>query len=95
MILIKNIKVYSPSFIGTKDVLIGNDKVLLIEDNIPEFNKKARVIDGTGKILIPGLIDNHVHITGGGGEGSFHTRVPEIALSKLIESGIKIGRAHV
>lgn len=88
MILIKNIKVYSPSFIGTKDVLIGNDKVLLIEDNIPEFNKKARVIDGTGKILIPGLIDNHVHITGGGGEGSFHTRVPEIALSKLIESGI-------
>ncbi len=40
------------------------------------------------KKLIPGLIDNHVHITGGGGEGSFKTRVPEITLSKLIEGGI-------
>src|SRR5690606_3180786 len=37
---------------------------------------------------VPGLIDNHVHITGGGGEGSFKTRVPEITLSKLIEAGI-------
>ena len=34
---------------------------------------------------IPGLIDQHIHITGGGGEGGFNTKVPEITLSKLIE----------
>lgn len=88
MILIKNIKIYSPEYIGIKDVLIINGKISLIEGNIECFSDKIKVIDGTGKKLIPGLIDNHVHITGGGGEGSFKTRVPEITLSRLIEGGI-------
>lgn len=88
MILIKNINVYTPKYIGIKDVLITNGKITMIEDNIESFNEKIRIVDGTDKKLIPGLIDNHVHITGGGGEGSFKTRVPEITLSKLIEGGI-------
>lgn len=88
MILIKKIHVYSPEDIGVKDVLITNGKITLIEDEITSFNERIKVIDGSGKKLIPGLIDNHVHITGGGGEGSFKTRVPEIVLSKLIEGGI-------
>ncbi|WMJ76309.1 MULTISPECIES: beta-aspartyl-peptidase [unclassified Sedimentibacter] len=87
MILIKNIDMYTPKSIGVKDVLIINDKIVLIEDSIPKFNEKLKVIDGTGNKLIPGFVDNHVHITGGGGEGSFKTRVPEITLSKLIECG--------
>lgn len=88
MILIKNIEVFTPKNIGTKDVLIVNGKIALIENNIIEFSDKINVIDGTGKKLLPGFIDNHVHITGGGGEGSFKTRVPEIVLSKLVEAGI-------
>lgn len=88
MILIKNIEVYAPKFIGIKDVLIVNDKIALIEDKIKEFTDKLEIIDGSGKKLIPGFIDNHVHITGGGGEGSFKTRAPEITLSKLIKGGI-------
>lgn len=88
MILIKNIEVYAPMFIGIKDVLIVNDKIALIEDKIKEFTEKLEIIDGLGKRLIPGFIDNHVHITGGGGEGSFKTRAPEITLSKLIAGGI-------
>lgn len=88
MILIKNIDIYNPEYIGTKDLLVCGEKISLIEDNIEIFSRKIRVIDGTGKKLIPGFIDNHVHITGGGGEGSFKTRVPEITLSKLIEAGI-------
>lgn len=88
MILIKNIEVHSPKNIGIKDLFITNGKIALIENEIPIFNEKIKIIDGTGKKLIPGFIDNHVHITGGGGEGSFKTRVPEITLSKLIEGGI-------
>ena len=88
MILIKNVEVYNPKNIGIKDVLISGGKISLIEDNIERFSEKVRVIDGKGKKLIPGFIDNHVHITGGGGEGSFKTGVPEITLSKLIEAGI-------
>lgn len=88
MLLIKNIEVYSPEYIGKKDVLIVNEKITLIKETIERFSEKIKIIDGKDKVLIPGLIDNHVHITGGGGEGSFKTRVPEITLSKLIEGGI-------
>lgn len=88
MLLIKNAEVYSPKYIGKKDVLICNEKIIAVEDSIPELPIPCDVIDGEGKRLIPGLIDQHIHVTGGGGEGSFHTRTPELQLSELIEGGI-------
>ncbi len=88
MILIKNVQVYSPKYEGRKDVFISGGKISLIEEDINFENKKIKVIDGSDKILTPGFIDQHVHITGGGGEGSFKTRAPEITLSKLTKGGI-------
>ncbi len=88
MILIKNIDIYSPKYIGKKDIFISGGKIVLIDDNIKLNNDKIKIIDGTDKILTPGFIDQHVHITGGGGEGSFKTRAPEITLTKLTEAGI-------
>lgn len=38
-------------------------------------------------MLAPGLIDQHVHITGGGGEAGYHSRTPEITLSGIIRYG--------
>lgn len=86
MILIKNIHVYDPRDIGIKDVLIGGEKIVQIATAI-EW-KNVETIDGTGKILVPGLIDNHVHVTGGGGEAGFSSKAPEVKFSKLIEGGI-------
>ena len=88
MILIKNVEVYSPEYKGKKDVFVSGGKISLIEDNINFENEKIKIIDGSGKKLTPGFIDQHVHITGGGGEGSFKTRAPEITLSKLTTAGI-------
>ncbi len=89
MHLIKNAHVYTPEDIGVKDVLIGGGKVLKIADELPvEDAYGVKVIDGKGKILIPGLIDAHVHILGGGGEGGAKTRTPEIMLSDIITGGV-------
>lgn len=88
MILIKNIEIYNPKYIGKKDILIGGEKILLIKDKINYDDNSIKIIDGHNKKLIPGFIDQHVHITGGGGEGSFKTRVPEISLSELTKAGI-------
>ena len=87
MKLIKNIEVYSPKYLGVKDILISGNKILKISKSIdaPDW---AEVYDGTDKIAIPGLIDQHVHVTGGGGEGGFATRVPEAQLSHFVEAGI-------
>lgn len=46
------------------------------------------IIDGDGMIMIPGFIDSHVHISGGGGEAGFKTRTPEIDFIDLISAGI-------
>lgn len=88
--VIKNIHVYSPRDLGIKDVVIASDKIEGIYDkiSIPDSFIKVSIIDGQGKVLFPGFIDNHVHILGGGGEGGFKTRTPEMSLSTLIKSGI-------
>lgn len=88
--IIKNAETYAPAYLGKKDILIVGNKILKIgkEINIPEDLLEVEIIDVKGKIIVPGFIDQHVHILGGGGEGGFHTRTPEVMLSKVIESGI-------
>ncbi|MEO2601539.1 beta-aspartyl-peptidase [Clostridium butyricum] len=88
--LIKGCRVYSPNDIGIKDVLLAGGKIEGIYDNIELKDDllKINIIDGNKKLMFPGFIDSHVHIIGGGGEGGYHTRTPEIQLSSLIESGI-------
>ena len=88
MLLIKNANVYAPEFLGKKDVLVCGEKIEYMADSIDVPNIPCKVIDAAGKRLIPGLIDQHVHITGGGGEGSFHTRAPEMQMSEMIENGL-------
>jgi len=79
--IIKNAKVYTPNYIGINDVALVGDKISSIGNDltIPENNTvNIKVIDGEGKILVPGFIDSHVHILGGGGEGGFKTRTPQV-----------------
>ncbi len=85
-ILIKNVELYNPIYQGKQDILICNDKIIKINPNI--VFEDAEVIDKSGFIAIPGIIDQHIHITGGGGEGGFHTRTPEVKLTDLIKGGV-------
>lgn len=87
MLLIKGEEVYAPEYLGKKDVLIAGEKIERIGEDLPEY-EGCQVIDGTGRIVAPGFIDRHVHITGGGGEGSFHTQAPQVQLSDLIRGGV-------
>jgi len=88
--LIKNGEVYSPSYIGRKDILITGEKIGYIADKIevPSDFVDIEVIDAEGKLVVPGFIDSHVHIVGGGGEGGFKTRTPEIQLTDIISGGV-------
>ncbi|QVK19541.1 beta-aspartyl-peptidase [Mycoplasmatota bacterium] len=84
--LIKDIEVYDPIYQGVQDILICGDKIVKIEPNINYAD--ALVIDKKGFKAIPGIIDQHIHITGGGGEGGFHTRTPEVSFIDLIKGGV-------
>ncbi len=89
MYLIKNAEVYSPESLGAMDVLIGGGQILKMGHDLPPQEAYGvDVIDGEGKVLMPGLIDAHVHILGGGGEGGAKTRTPEIMLSDITSGGV-------
>lgn len=88
--LIKNGQVYTPTFIGRKDILIAGGKIEMIADQIPIPPDlfSCNVIDASNKLVVPGFIDSHVHIIGGGGEGGFKTRTPELMLSDVTSAGV-------
>ncbi|MCB2340330.1 beta-aspartyl-peptidase [Clostridium estertheticum] len=90
IIIIKNGEVYAPEYIGKMDIVIAGGKIEAIAKSVsvPQDFAKVRVIDAEDKLVFPGFIDAHVHITGGGGEGGFKTRTPEIQLSDIIAGGI-------
>jgi beta-aspartyl-dipeptidase (metallo-type) len=89
MLLIKNATLYSPEPFGKKDILIGNHTILEIKDRIEtEQFKDAEILDASGLIAVPGIIDNHVHIAGAGGEGGPSTRTPELTLSRMFTGGV-------
>jgi beta-aspartyl-dipeptidase (metallo-type) len=48
----------------------------------------VETVDAAGKRVLPGFIDPHVHILGGGGEGGPATRTPEIRIESIVASGV-------
>src|SRR5688572_21364371 len=59
--LIKNIQVVNENTIKTADVLISDGRIEKIESLIPQTGTPVREIDGEGKYLLPGVIDDQVH----------------------------------
>ncbi|QHS23397.1 beta-aspartyl-peptidase [Virgibacillus sp. MSP4-1] len=90
--LIKNGEIYTPDYIGKQSILILDGKIAVIghvdQEAVEKMRVETEVIDAEGSIVVPGFIDPHVHLIGGGGEGGFATRTPEIQLSDMIQSGI-------
>lgn len=85
--LIKNIHLYTPDDRGITDILICGEKIAEIKSGMSFTGIEVEQIDGTGLSAMPGLIDQHVHIIGGGGQTGYFSLAPEIPLSKLIECG--------
>ncbi|MDF2557149.1 MAG: beta-aspartyl-peptidase [Bacillales bacterium] len=88
--LIKNVECYCPAYIGIKDILIANDSIYkIVEPNswIP-CSEFISILDCNGLIAMPGIIDGHVHITGGGGEDGFSSRITEIDVKDIFLAGV-------
>ena len=88
--LIKNASVYAPESMGLKHLLIAGGKIVYIGDTVPQLGSElaVQVIDADGQTVIPGFIDAHTHITGGGGEAGFSTRVPPVPISQFTRAGV-------
>ncbi len=90
MILLRNGELFGPRARGKNDLLVGGGKILAIEKSIQPgvLPGPVEVIDAEGLAVVPGFVDGHQHFTGGGGEGGFHTRTPEMRLSMNTTHGV-------
>ena len=90
MKLIKNAEVYAPDYLGRKDILLAGEKIIAIEDQLSakDFPIDIEILDVQGNIVTPGFVDCHFHLTGGGGEGGYQNRTPEVTLSNLTTAGV-------
>lgn len=89
-ILIRGGDVYAPEALGPKDILIAGGRIEAVAEpgTVALRGADVREIDAAGRRVLPGLIDSHVHILGGGGEGGPATRAPEIGIEDIVASGV-------
>jgi beta-aspartyl-dipeptidase (metallo-type) len=88
--LLRNAELYDPLPRGRAHLLVMGETIAWIGARIPSLDRslEVRETDLGGRRVIPGIIDCHVHLTGGGGEAGPDTRVPPLALSRLTLGGV-------
>jgi beta-aspartyl-dipeptidase (metallo-type) len=86
--LVKNAQVFGPEPMGIQDLLVVAGKIVLIGKGLEKPPWVKEVLDGEERPLVPGLIDLHVHLLGGGGEAGPASRLPEVTFEELVAAGI-------
>ncbi len=88
--LLRNAELYDPEPRGRASLLVAGEKIVWVGVEPPALPRGLGAVDRDleGRRVIPGLIDGHVHLTGGGGEAGPQTRVPPVGLSRLTAGGI-------
>ncbi|NRB17835.1 MAG: beta-aspartyl-peptidase [Rhodobacteraceae bacterium] len=88
--LLKNANLYAPPPLGLGHVLIAGEKIVYLGAELPVLSEPLEVVelDVAGATVVPGIIDGHAHITGGGGETGPASRVPPMLLSSFTRAGV-------
>ena len=87
-VLLQNIQIYAPEDLGVQDILLCGGKIVAIGRSLRPDLPDLRTLDGRGLRALPGFLDQHVHVTGGGGEAGFRSRVPELTLTDFTLNGV-------
>jgi len=90
MELLRNVDLYDPESRGHSHVLVGGERILWIGADLPDLPSQLGITerDLEGRRVVPGFIDGHMHLTGGGGEAGYDTRVPPLQLSGISTGGV-------
>ena len=87
--LLQNADLHAPEPLGVLDVLVAGETIAWIgKRGELGAGLPAERSDLQGRRVIPGLIDPHVHVTGGGGEAGASTKIPPVPLTRFTSAGI-------
>ncbi|MGM0823405.1 MAG: beta-aspartyl-peptidase [Pseudomonadota bacterium] len=80
---------YAPEPLEANDILIADGRIAALGRDIEiPAGWPVRVVEARHLTAVPAFIDQHVHVTGGGGEGGCGTRCPEISAHEIAAMGI-------
>ena len=79
-------------YLTRQTITVEDGKIVSVEAGYQRAPRGAELIDLKDAYVLPGLIDSHVHITGGGGESGPGSRVPPLQLSQLTRAGVTTNR---
>jgi beta-aspartyl-dipeptidase (metallo-type) len=87
--LLRDAELFDPTPRGRTDLLLAGGAIVGIGQGLEApRGVPTEVIELGGAIVIPGLIDGHVHLAGGGGESGPASRVPRLHLQHLSLAGV-------
>lgn len=87
--LLRNATLFDPEARGVVDLLVGGGAVLAVGPSLDALpGALCTTVDLAGARVVPGLLDPHVHLTGGGGESGPASRVPRVEKSALVRAGV-------
>lgn len=82
-------RIYAPDPLAAKDILIAGGRIAALGDGLEvPAGWPVTVIEDRSLMAVPAFIDQHVHVTGGGGEGGFASRCPAISAERIAAAGI-------
>ena len=88
---------YDPDPKGIRDILIVDEKVFSVAEHIdpPELSAPVEVVSADGKMVIPGYVDQHVHVIGGGGAKLLVTRLSSLheEVRDAVKAGVPVEKA--
>ncbi|MGO1345368.1 MAG: beta-aspartyl-peptidase, partial [Chromohalobacter japonicus] len=80
---------FTPERCEATDILMAGGKIVALGQGLEiPGNWPIREVDARHLIAVPAFIDQHVHVTGGGGEGGCGTRCPPISAHDIASMGI-------
>jgi beta-aspartyl-dipeptidase (metallo-type) len=81
---------FCPEPAGARDIVIAGDKIFKITapGAIRDTALFEAVLDCRGLYAFPGFIDQHIHITGAGGEQGFESRVRALEAEEIAGAGV-------